>query len=298
MIYDIRHKTTFAYEEPVSVSHHVLHLAPRAHARQRCIDSALHVDPHTAVGDARQDYFGNPVHFLTVQHPHERLVVEARSRVEVFGVPPLDLAASAAWEDVRAALAVPDSSVLAAAEFVFESPYVAVSEDVHDYARQSFPSGRPLLEAAMELTSRIYGEFEYRGGVSDVSTPVQEVLAMRQGVCQDFAHLLIAAFRSMGLSARYVSGYLLTHPPEGKEKLQGADASHAWVSVWAGAVGWVDFDPTNNLIPDLEHITLAWGRDYGDVSPINGFIVGGGGAHQVLVAVDVDSATPPSGAAG
>ena len=139
----------------------------------------------------------------------------------------------------------------------------------------------------MDLTSRIFREFEYRGGVSDVSTPVSEVFAMRQGVCQDFAHLMIAAVRSLGLAARYVSGYLLTHPPEGKEKLVGSDASHAWVSVFAGDLGWVDFDPTNNVIPGVEHITFAWGRDYGDVSPINGFIVGGG-SHQVSVAVDVD----------
>ncbi len=139
----------------------------------------------------------------------------------------------------------------------------------------------------MELTGRIFREFEYRGGVSDVSTPVRDVLAMRKGVCQDFAHLTIACLRSVGLPARYVSGYLLTRPPEGKQKLVGSDASHAWLSVWAGELGWVDFDPTNNMIPEAEHITVAWGRDYGDVSPINGFIVGGG-AHQVSVAVDVN----------
>jgi transglutaminase-like putative cysteine protease len=138
----------------------------------------------------------------------------------------------------------------------------------------------------MDLTSRIFREFQYRGGVSDVSTPVSDVFAMRQGVCQDFAHLMIACVRSLGLAARYVSGYLLTRPPEGKEKLVGSDASHAWVSVFAGDAGWVDFDPTNNVIPGVEHITFAWGRDYGDVSPINGFIVGGG-THQVSVAVDV-----------
>ena len=145
---------------------------------------------------------------------------------------------------------------------------------------QSFTPGRPILAATMDLTSRIFREFQYRGGVSDVSTPVSEVFTMRQGVCQDFAHLEIACLRSLGLAARYVSGYLLTRPPEGKEKLVGSDASHAWVSVFAGDAGWVDFDPTNNVIPGVEHITFAWGRDYGDVSPINGFIVGGG-AHQV-----------------
>ena len=142
----------------------------------------------------------------------------------------------------------------------------------------------------MDLTSRIFREFQYRGGVSDVSTPVSDVFAMRQGVCQDFAHLEIACLRASGLAARYVSGYLLTRPPEGKEKLVGSDASHAWVSVFAGDSGWVDFDPTNNMIPGVDHITFAQGRDYGDVSPINGFIVGGG-AHQVSVAVDVSRAS-------
>ena len=171
---------------------------------------------------------------------------------------------------------------------MFDSPYVVGNDDIHEYALQSFTPGRPILAATMDLTSRIFREFQYRGGVSDVSTPVSDVFAMRQGVCQDFAHLEIACLRSLGLAARYVSGYLLTRPPEGKEKLVGSDASHAWVSVFAGDAGWVDFDPTNNVIPGVEHITFAWGRDYGDVSPINGFIVGGG-AHQVSVAVDVSS---------
>jgi transglutaminase-like putative cysteine protease len=170
---------------------------------------------------------------------------------------------------------------------VFESPYVVGTDDVHDYALQSFTPGRPILAAAMALTSRIFHEFQYRGGVSNVSTPVSDVFAMRQGVCQDFAHLQIACLRSLGLAARYVSGYLLTRPPEGKEKLVGSDASHAWLSVYAGDAGWIDFDPTNDMIPGVDHITFAWGRDYGDVSPINGFIVGGGD-HQVSVAVDVN----------
>ena len=178
--------------------------------------------------------------------------------------------------------------ILHAYEFSFDSPYVAANDEVSEYAKVSFTPGRPILAAAMDLTSRIFHEFEYRGGVSDVSTPVREVFAMRKGVCQDFAHLQIACLRSLGLAARYVSGYLLTHPPEGKEKLVGSDASHAWLSVWSGSAGWIDFDPTNNLIPGVEHITIGWGRDYGDVSPINGFIVGGG-AHQITVAVDVNA---------
>ncbi len=293
MIFDIRHRTTFTYEEVVSVSHHVLHLAPRRHQRQRCIETSMLVDPLPAVDSGREDYFGNPVHYLTVQEPHERLVVEARSRVEVMpNLEPVDLDASLPWEQIRDQLVEGgDDLLLQTSEFTFDSPYSAGSDDVQDYAARSFQPGRPILAAAMDLIARIYDEFEYRGGVSHVSTPVRDVLAMRKGVCQDFAHLQLACLRSLGLAARYVSGYLLTHPPAGKEKLVGSDASHAWISLWSGETGWIDFDPTNNLIPNDEHVTLGWGRDYGDVSPINGFIVGGG-AHQVAVAVDVNEAAP------
>ena len=295
MIYDIRHKTTFTYEEVVSVSHHVLHLAPRRHARQRSLEAAMLIDPSPAVDSEGKDYFGNSVYYLTVQEPHERLVVDARSRVEVLPMPAaLDLAASTAWERVAEMLGgVSDEALLNSYQFAFDSPYSVANDEVHDYALQSFVPDRPILEAAMDLTTRIYDEFEYRGGVSDVSTPVRDVFRMRKGVCQDFAHLELACLRSLGLAARYVSGYLLTHPPEGKAKLVGSDASHAWISVWSPSDGWVDFDPTNNLIPNAEHITVGWGRDYGDVSPINGFIVGGG-AHQVAVAVDVNPVRSPA----
>src|SRR5690606_1713300 len=276
MIYDVRHRTTFVYEETVSLSQHVLHLAPRAHPRQRCINFALTIEPQPSDGSEGQDYFGNPVHYLTVQEPHTRFVVEARSRVEVLpDARPANLAASRPWEAIRAAAEtggaeaseareVRDArdvreareageavAALDASQFAFESPHVQVSGAVHAYARDSFPPSRPILEAVRDLTARIYRDFEYRGGVSDVSTPVAEVLRMRQGVCQDFAHVEIACLRSLGLPARYVSGYLLTRPPEGKEKLLGADASHAWISVWAGAHGWVDFDPTNDMMPGV-----------------------------------------------
>ena len=285
MLYDIRHRTTFDYEEVVSVSHHVLHLAPRRHPLQTCLESETVVVPKPAVDSAGEDYFGNPIQHLTVQKPHKQLVVDAHARVEVRPAPqPLALEDSASWETVRDQLAAYEA--LDAYELVFGSPYIVGNDTIYEYALQSFAPERPILAATMDLTSRIHREFQYRGGVSDVSTPVSEVFEMRQGVCQDFAHLEIACLRSLGLAARYVSGYLLTRPPEGKEKLVGSDASHAWVSVFAGDSRWVDFDPTNNVIPGVEHITFAWGRDYGDVSPINGFIVGGG-AHQVSVAVDV-----------
>jgi transglutaminase-like putative cysteine protease len=290
-LYDIRHKTTFDYEEMVSVSHHVLHLAPRRHPLQSCLESETVVQPKPAVDSSGEDYFGNPIQHLTVQKPHKQLVVDAHSRVEVRpAAQALAVEQSAPWETVRDQLAAYEA--LDAYELIFESPYVVGNDAIREYALQSFAPGHPILAATLDLTSRIHREFRYRGGVSDVSTPVSDVFAMRQGVCQDFAHLEIACLRSLGLAARYVSGYLLTRPPEGKEKLVGSDASHAWVSVFAGDLGWVDFDPTNDTIPGVEHVTFAHGRDYGDVSPINGFIVGGG-THRVSVAVDVSAR--PSG---
>lgn len=287
VIYDIRHRTVFSYEQAVSISHHVLHLTPRRGPRQVCERSAIVVDPAPATRSDGRDYFGNPIAILTVEAPHRRLEIHASSRVEVLPPPPVDPERSMAWDGVARLLEHSTApSVLDAYQYVFGSPYVAIGDEVYDFARTSFPPGRPILAAVMDLTRRIYRGFEYKGGVTDVSTPVRAVLATRKGVCQDFAHLQIACLRSLGLPARYVSGYLLTRPPEGKERLVGADASHAWLSVWCPKNGWVDFDPTNNLIPGDEHITLAWGRDYGDVSPINGVMIGGS-SHSVSVAVDV-----------
>jgi transglutaminase-like putative cysteine protease len=290
MRYSVQHRTTFDYEDVVSVSHHLLHLTPRSAVDQQCVQSEIRIEPVPTLRSEGEDYFGNVVHHLTINEPHRRLVVEAQSLVEVRAddssrpLPP-----SPPWEEVAAAMRSPAGENLDAYEYVFESPYVGADAAVREFAIESFPPGRPLAEAAMDLTSRIYRQFEYRGGVSDVSTPVSEVLIMRQGVCQDFAHLQIACLRMLGLAARYVSGYLLTHPPEGSPKLVGTDASHAWLSVWSPPTGWIDFDPTNNVVPGREHIKIGWGRDYGDVSPINGFIVGGG-AHKIGVAVDVASA--------
>ena len=290
LIYDIRHKTTFTYEEVVSVSHHVLHLAPRRHARQRASRAAMRVDPRRPSSSGRPTTTSAiPFCYLTVQEPHERLVVDARSRVEVRGRGRRSISrASPAWErcgEQLGGVATRRCSTRISSRSTRRTS--SASEDVRDYALQSFAPGRPILDAAMDLTGRIFREFEYRGGVSDVSTPVRDVFAMRKGVCQDFAHLEIACLRSLGLAARYVSGYLLTHPPEGKEKLVGSDASHAWLSVWSPAswLGRLRSDEQHDPGRRAHHV--AWGRDYGDVSPINGFIVGGG-AHQVAVAVDVN----------
>jgi transglutaminase-like putative cysteine protease len=289
MIYDVRHRTLITYELLVTEAHHVLHLIPRNFSRQRRTSASLIVEPEPSQLSINEDYFGNVTHHLTIQEPHDKLLLESVSRVEVQGFgQKLLLDASPPWKSIAGQLASGERQAIAVQQYIYDSPLVVVTDAVRDYARSSFIAGRPVLAVAMELTERIFDEFEYQGGVSDVSTPVGKVLEMRQGVCQDFAHLQLACLRSFGIAARYVSGYLLTHPLPGQPKLVGADASHAWVAVWAGEAGWVDFDPTNRLIPGDEHITVGWGRDYSDVSPTNGFIVGGG-AHEVHVSVDVSA---------
>ncbi len=294
MIYQILHQTTFTYTQPVAISHHVLRLTPRPHPRQQCLRSNIHIDPTPSAQSNNTDYFGNPVSHLIIETPHRELQVKAKTLVDVQKPNECHLDQSAPWDETAKHLQEGlNSGNLEAAQFIFDSPYITVDDATYDFVRESFPPGRPMLAGVMDLTKRIFTEFTYEGGVTEVSTPVGEVLASRKGVCQDFAHLEIAALRSLGLPARYVSGYLLTHPPEGQEKLVGADASHAWISTWTPDLGWVDFDPTNNLIPSEEHITLAWGRDYGDVSPINGYMVGGG-EHTPSVSVDVSPATLPS----
>ena len=294
MIYQVTHRTTFTYTQPVAISHHVLRLTPRSHPRQHCLRSNVTFDPTPSVRSDSNDYFGNPLTHLTIQTPHLELIVEAKTLVEVMKPDPMQVDQSPPWDQVVQQLQGPAASAnLEAQQFMYDSPYITIDDATYEFVHECFPPGRPLLAGVMDLTSRIYEEFTYEGGVTDVSTPVKDVLVSRKGVCQDFAHLEIAALRSLGLPARYISGYLLTHPPEGQEKLVGADASHAWLSTWCPDLGWVDFDPTNNLIPGDEHITLAWGRDYGDVSPINGFMVGGG-HHTLDVSVDVSPAPHPS----
>ncbi|MDT7043225.1 transglutaminase family protein [Candidatus Nitronereus thalassa] len=287
MKFSINHRTTFSYSQPVSISHHVLHLTPRALPYQFCERSGVIIDPAPSVRSESLDYFGNPVTHLTVQVPHPKLEVHANAQVDVTTPVLPELDQSPAWEEVRRQVEeAEDFERRDAYQFTFDSPYILGNEETFELGKECFPPGRPFLSGVMELTTRIFQDFTYEGGVTDVSTPIKEILKTRKGVCQDFAHLQIACLRSLGLPARYVSGYLLTHPPEGKEKLVGSDASHAWLSTWCPGIGWVDFDPTNNLIPRGEHITLAWGRDYGDVSPINGFMIGGG-EHTLAVAVDV-----------
>jgi transglutaminase-like putative cysteine protease len=287
VIYDVSHRTTFSYSQSVSISHHLLHLSPRLCAQQICSRHALLIEPPPTIMRESQDYFGNPTTYLTVEEPHDELSIVARSRVEVFAPPVRDPMVTTPWEGIAAVLnAAHDAEALEVYQFAFDSPFTRASEAVSAYAAESFPPGRPLLDGAIDLMQRIFNDFRYEGGVTDVYTPVDKVLADRRGVCQDFAHLLISGLRSLGIPARYVSGYLETRPPEGQPRMVGADASHAWAAVWAPETGWVDLDPTNNLLPGEQHITVAWGRDYGDVSPINGMVLGGG-THKIDVSVDV-----------
>ena len=288
MIYNVSHKTTFTYSQSVSISQHLLHLAPRTSPQQSCRRHALVVEPAPTLIKDDVDYFGNPMSYLTIEESHDELTIVSSSTVEV--TPPTVPPASETppWDQVASAISrATRRDELDAFQFAFSSPFTG-SSLAGAFTLSVFEPGRPILEAALDLMDRIYREFKYEGGVTDVYTPVDQVLTDRRGVCQDFAHLQIACLRSLGLPARYVSGYLLTHPPEGQEKLVGADASHAWLAIWIPGYGWIDLDPTNNVIPGDEHITVAWGRDYGDVSPINGLVIGGG-EHKIDVAVDVRS---------
>jgi transglutaminase-like putative cysteine protease len=288
MHYRVTHTTTYAYEELVSICHNEMRLEPRSAPRQRCLATALAIEPTPAVLGSSLDYFGNRESFFTLQEPHHRMVVTARSELEVSILRAVKPSATPAWEALRAEIrAQTTHEALSAYEMSFESPLVPALPAFARYAAPSFAAGRPILDAVLDLTHRIHADFEYRPGATSVTTPVEEVLARRHGVCQDFAHLELACLRALGLPARYVSGYLHTNRAPETERLVGADASHAWVSVWCGDAGWIDVDPTNDLVTSDQHLTLAWGRDYADVAPIKGVILGGG-EHTVEVAVDVE----------
>jgi transglutaminase-like putative cysteine protease len=282
--YRVRHITSYTYPEPVSLCQNQARLSPRVFARQQCESTRLTVQPEPKAMHAWTDYFGNTANFFAVEVPHDELTVTAESVVTVAAAQVPEPSATPPWEQARDATA--STLVDKAVQFTFESPCVRFIPEARDYARPSFPSGRPFLEAVLDLTARIWKEFKYDPTATCVNTPTEEVLRNRRGVCQDFAHLQITCLRSLGLAARYVSGYLLTDPPPGQPKLVGADASHAWVSVYCPQLGWFDFDPTNNQIPQLRHVTLAWGRDYSDVCPIQGVFLGGGD-HRMCVSVDV-----------
>jgi transglutaminase-like putative cysteine protease len=288
MIYKIVHRTTYRYKHPVSVGTHVACLKPRALPHHQLSRSELRIQPRPATRTERVDFFGNLLCFFTIQEPHRELMVEARSEVVMEEKPMPWPQLPPPWEE--AARSVPtdlSAAGLEAYQFGFESPRIRVRPEFADYALQSFTPGRPMPDALLDLTARIHNDFRFDSKSTNVRTTPEEVFKKRRGVCQDFAHLQIACLRSLNLAARYVSGYLRTYPPPGQPRLVGADASHAWVSAYCPGIGWLGVDPTNNIVPSNGHVTLAWGRDYGDVSPLRGLILGGG-AHTLKVAVDME----------
>jgi transglutaminase-like putative cysteine protease len=320
MRYRVTHTTRYDYGQPVVLCHNEARLQPRQTPQQSCWQSVVTVDPVPAERAERVDFFGNRVLYFAVQDPHDRLTVTASSDVDVAARDALDDVAAPAWDRVRAHMqgsspestsanaggqegalpasmrqpkasqegagADPEQPVVQARQFILDSACAAASPAAAAYAAPSFPPGRPILAAVHDLNRRIHREFRFDPESTTVVTPVSEVLVQRHGVCQDFAHLAIACLRSLGLPARYVSGYLETTAPPGAERPQGADASHAWFAVFVPGNGWVDFDPTNDCRPGDRHVTTAWGRDYADVTPLKGVIFGGG-THRLDVSVDM-----------
>jgi transglutaminase-like putative cysteine protease len=289
MIYKIIHRTTYKYKYPVSVGSHVACLKPRSLTRHRLAQSELQVVPKPAIMVERVDYFGNHQYFFTIEEPHDELVVESRSRVIMEETARDSHLPSPPWEQaVQSMTENLGLEALEAYQFRFESPRIRLRPEFARYAQQSFTPQRPMVEGLLDLTTRIHRDFRFDSKVTTVRTPIEEVFRKKRGVCQDFAHIQIACLRSINLPARYVSGYLRTYPPPGQARMVGADASHAWVSAYCPGIGWIDVDPTNDVVPSTGHVTIAWGRDFGDVSPLHGLILGGG-AHTLKVAVDLEA---------
>jgi len=292
--YHVVHETRYEYHQPVGLSRQVVRLAPRALPFQLCHSHSLKITPDAEILAVREDAFGNLVTSLCIEADHASLAVHAESWVDVSARAFPEDAATPPWEKVRARLAYhggvrPTPADLDAARFLFESTRVRNKRELATWTLACFPPGTPLLVGVRALMNRLHRELTFDPKATDVSTPVMEVFTNRRGVCQDFAHLMLSCLRSIGLAARYVSGYLLTRPPPGRKRLIGADASHAWVSVYCPDYGWVDADPTNAMFPGLEHVTLGWGRDYDDVIPLRGVLLGGGD-HEIAIEVTVTPA--------
>lgn len=288
MRYYITHRTTCIYESSVSVCHYMARLMPRSLPAQQCPWHEITINPKPSERAVREDYFGNVTVYFELEGAHQKLEVISSSLVEIGTTNLPSPSSTPPWEHVRNACRsdklTPASS---AGEFVFASPLIVPAPRYAEYAAPSFAPGRPILEAVCDLNHRINRDFVFDPTATDAATPIEKVFTQRRGVCQDFAQILIACLRSLSLPARYVSGYLETIPPPGKQRLVGADASHAWASVWCGdQAGWIDADPTNDVLPSTRHITVAWGRDFSDVSPLRGVTLGAG-AQKLMVAVDV-----------
>jgi transglutaminase-like putative cysteine protease len=301
MMYQLTHTTTYNYVEPVSLSHHVLRLHPRELPYQNCVAHAFTMEPSPKRIDEHTDCYGNRASFVEVEEPHTKLVIRSSSKVRRKAITKPNALETPAWEQIRdLSRGIQLGAALEASEFLFDSPLINTADAFSDYALVSFSKGRPILDAVLNLTQRIHKDFTFDPDATAVTTSVNTVIKTRRGVCQDFAHLQIACLRSLGLPARYVSGYIETLAAPGKEKLVGSDASHAWISFYCHAHGWIDLDPTNNLFVSTQHVTIGWGRDYSDVSPMRGVILGSG-EHTVKVAVDLqpipDDGTPPPKAA-
>jgi transglutaminase-like putative cysteine protease len=285
--YRIEHETTYSHADRALASWHVAHLLPRTLPRQRVLSHSVTADPAPTEWSERDDCYGNAVQQFGVTAPYTTLRVTSRSVVEIEDAVTIDADATTPWEEARDALRfVGGRPADAAAEFSVGSPYASPALELADFGREIFTRQRPLAAAAIDLMHRIHSEFRFDPGATSITTPVTRVLSLRHGVCQDFAHVGIACLRALGLAARYVSGYLLTDPPPGQPRLVGADASHAWLAVYCPGSGWIDLDPTNDVIPGLRHVTLGWGRDYADVSPLRGVVLGGG-EHALHVGVSV-----------
>jgi transglutaminase-like putative cysteine protease len=287
MLYRISHRTTYKYLAAVSMGNHVACLKPRSYAQNQLVQNTVRISPDPATLTERTDFFGNTKWFFTVHEPHRQLVVESISEVRRHTPSNPHPLKSLPWEESTRLTEDHSPAGLDAFQYQFESPRIRIQDFFAAYARESFTPGRPLAEALLELTSRIHRDFRFDSRVTTVRTTAEEVFKKRSGVCQDFAHVQISCLRSINLAARYVSGYLRTDPPPGRPRLIGADASHAWVSAFCRGAGWLDVDPTNDVAPTDGHVTVAWGRDYGDVSPLRGLILGGG-ANSLQVEVDME----------
>lgn len=292
MLFNVTHTTRYLYNAPVSYGHNIATLRPRKSKGQELLDYAIEISPEPAEISERIDFFGNYITRFSIQTEHEVLKVTTKSQIKreyaqfqegFFS----DACKSVTMKSALESLQSTDLEILDAKQFILESIFIKkMDAGIHEYARQSFQNNRSVFDAAFELMQRIYTDFDFVSGFTSISTPIREVMEEKKGVCQDFAQIAIACIRSIGLPAKYISGYIETLPPPGEEKLVGADASHAWFSVFIPSFGWVDFDPTNNQIPRDQHIVVGWGRDYYDVPPLKG-VVYGSGQSKLKVAVDI-----------
>ena len=292
IVYRVRHQTTYRYQRNVTLSQQMLHMMPRSFVTQEILSNQLTIEPTPVDWINHLDYFGNPTRSFTLSVPHQQLCVLAESVVRLTPRASLaQIGPTQPWERQRAQLSrVHAGQDCTPFDFLYPSPHVVCLPELAEYARPSFLPGCDLLAACMSLTERIYNDFKFDSEATTISTPLLQVLHGRRGVCQDFAHLMLGCLRTLGLAGRYVSGYILTTPPPGQPRMVGADASHAWVAVYCDGVGWVDFDPTNRCVVGEKHITLGWGRDFSDVTPMRGLVLGGG-VQKLQVAVTVERQT-------